>query len=376
MSYTKHNFASGDTLLASDLNAMEDQIADNEQKLSNFKALKGSANGLATLDTNSKLPLAQLPLTNDISNATKEWLEENISPETEVVIDKSLSIEGAAADAKTVGNLKSAIGNNVFTLDDYILKPIKYATLSSDMTVTFNSSESQLYTDYVSRLIPLPETLDGKITHNGNGYSSFRAIVFYDNTKTPIGSSTQNGYNLIETTIPDDASFFRLRRAGGNASQVLQVSFNLSAEEKVNYLQTLLHVEPDLYIHDFDAQSIFTLEHTEISDTTGEESYSSSSNYSATDFIPLPDDIELIGTYAYTASGRARVAFYNSNKNFISAVYSATKRLTATAIPEGAVYVRFGTHSTIPPASCIAVGLMKATTSNDEIIDIIRSALV
>lgn len=31
MSYTKHNFVSGDTLLASDLNAMEDQIAANEQ---------------------------------------------------------------------------------------------------------------------------------------------------------------------------------------------------------------------------------------------------------------------------------------------------------------------------------------------------------
>lgn len=31
MSYTKHNFVSGDTLLASDLNSMEDQIAENEQ---------------------------------------------------------------------------------------------------------------------------------------------------------------------------------------------------------------------------------------------------------------------------------------------------------------------------------------------------------
>lgn len=36
MSYTKHNFASGDILLASDLNAMEDQIAQNEQTSSNM----------------------------------------------------------------------------------------------------------------------------------------------------------------------------------------------------------------------------------------------------------------------------------------------------------------------------------------------------
>ncbi len=285
-------------------------------------------------------------------------------------------LAGIGELTEDVADLKSAVGSNTFTLDEHILKPIKYATLSSDLVVTFSSPESQLDTDYVSGLIPLPETLDGKITHNGNGYSSSRAIVFYNNAKSPIGSATQNGYNLIETTIPDGSAFFRLRRGGGSASQVLQASFNLSAAEKANYLRTLIHFEPDLYSYDFDAPNIFTLAKTEISTSTGEDTYSSGSNYSATDFILLPDDIELIGTYAYTAAGRARVAFYNSDKVFISAVYSTSKRLAATSIPEGAVFVRFGTHSTIPPASCIAVGLVKATISNDEIIDMIRQALV
>lgn len=40
MSYTKHNFVSGDTLLASDLNAMEDQIAANEQTGLDLKSAK------------------------------------------------------------------------------------------------------------------------------------------------------------------------------------------------------------------------------------------------------------------------------------------------------------------------------------------------
>ena len=274
-----------------------------------------------------------------------------------------------------VDDLKSAVGSNTFTLDEHILKPIKYATLSSNMTVTFDSPASQLNTDFMTGLIPLPVTLDGKITHNGFGYSNYRAIVFYDSSKSPIGSETHNGYDFIETTIPDGASFFRLN-SRASASHILQASFNLSAAEKANYLRTLMHVEPDLYINDFDAPNIFTLERTEISTSTGEDTYSSGSNYSATDFILLPDDIELIGTYAYTAAGRARVAFYDAAKTFISAVYSTSKRLAATSIPEGAVYVRFGTHSTIPPASCIAVGLVKATISNDEIIDMIRQALV
>lgn len=284
-------------------------------------------------------------------------------------------LSGIGELTEDVAELQSAVGSNTFTLDEHILKPIKYATLSSNMTVTFDSPASQLNTNFMTGLIPLPVTLDGKITHNGFGYSNYRAIVFYDSSKSPIGSETHNGYDFIETTIPDGASFFRLN-SRASASHILQASFNLSAAEKANYLRALMHVEPDLYINDFDAPNIFTMDHTEISTSTGEDTYSSGSSYSATDFILLPDDIELIGTYAYTAAGRARVAFYDANKVFISAVYSNSKRLAATSIPEGAVYVRFGTHSTIPPASCIAVGLVKATISNDEIIDMIRQALV
>lgn len=46
MSYIKHNFASGDILLASDLNAMEDQIAENEQTGSDLQS------ALNVVDTN------------------------------------------------------------------------------------------------------------------------------------------------------------------------------------------------------------------------------------------------------------------------------------------------------------------------------------
>lgn len=328
------------------------------------------------LDGISELLELASTIPDDLPGYITNWLDTNVDPATGYVLDNTLTLSNAAAPADKVGDLKSAVGSNAFALDEHILQPIKYATLSSDLAVTFSSPENQLDTDYVSGLIPLPETLDGKIKHNGNGYSSSRAIVFYNNAKAPIGSETQNGYNLIETTIPDGSAFFRLRRGGGSASQVLQASFNLSAAEKANYLRTLIHFEPDLYIYDFDAPDIFTMEHTEISTSTGEDTYSSASGYSGTDFILLPEDIELIGTYAYTGSGRARVAFYNSDKVFIRAVYSNSKRLAATSIPEGAVFVRFGTHSTIPPASCIAVGLVKMSKSNDEIIDMIRQSLV
>ena len=216
------------------------------------------------LDGISELLELASTIPDDLPGYITNWLDTNIDPATGYVLDNTLSLSNAAAPADKVGELKSAVGSNAFALDEHVLKPIKYATLSSDLAVTFSSPENQLDTDYVSGLIPLPVTLDGKIKHNGNGYSSSRAIVFYNNAKVPIDSATQNGYNLIETTIPDGSAFFRLRRGGGSASQVLQASFNLSSAAKANYLRTLMHVEPDLYIYDFDAPDIFTMEHTEI----------------------------------------------------------------------------------------------------------------
>ena len=50
-----------------------------------------------------------------IKTAVEEWLAENVDPETGYVLDKTLSIEGAAADAKAagdeIGDLKSAISS-------------------------------------------------------------------------------------------------------------------------------------------------------------------------------------------------------------------------------------------------------------------------
>ena len=48
-----------------------------------------------------------------VAEATAAWLDEHVDPETGYVIDDSLTIEGAAADAKKVGDemdaLKSAL---------------------------------------------------------------------------------------------------------------------------------------------------------------------------------------------------------------------------------------------------------------------------
>lgn len=44
-------------------------------------------------------------MTQKIAEATAEWLEENIDPDSGYAIDKSLTVENAAADAKAVGDI-------------------------------------------------------------------------------------------------------------------------------------------------------------------------------------------------------------------------------------------------------------------------------
>jgi glycerophosphoryl diester phosphodiesterase len=91
---------------------------------------------------------------------------------------------------------------------------------------------------------------------------------------------------------------------------------------------------------------------TEISTSTGVASYSVNSGYQATDFVEIPNGCKpIVCSYAYTGSTRARVAFYDANKDFISAVGSSSQNQLNTPIPATAKYIRCGTHSTIPMSS-------------------------
>ena len=80
---------------------------------------KGVAGGVAELDANGKVPVAQCPIEEDVAHATTDWLDEHIAQETGYVIDNTLAVSGAAADAKKTGDelngLKSALTNEINT---------------------------------------------------------------------------------------------------------------------------------------------------------------------------------------------------------------------------------------------------------------------
>ena len=296
----------------------------------------------------------------------------------------TITVSGSGANCKAdvlgddVSYLKESVGNEVLELDNSILMPIKYASLRSNLNITFEAPENEIGGARMTSLVPLPTTIDGKITFNGYGYSHYAAIVFYDSNKTAISYAESKNTDLKTVDIPTSAAFFRVSYRGTDTDFQFIVRFNVSASDKTQYLLKLMRLDRDLYVHDFGIKDLFLFPHTEISISTGDATYTASSAYSATDFIPLPENINpaKIASYAYTGSNRARVAFYDSGKTFISAVSSISKRLVDVTVPENAAFVRFGTHSTIPPASCLAVALIPVTESTEDIIDLIRRALV
>lgn len=78
---------------------------------------KGVAGGVAELDANGKVPIAQCPIGGDVAQATADWLDEHITQETGYVIDDSLTVAGAAADAKKTGDELNDLKTTLSLLD-------------------------------------------------------------------------------------------------------------------------------------------------------------------------------------------------------------------------------------------------------------------
>ncbi len=79
-----------------------------------------------------------------VATRTSEWLQSNITNPSNPPIDKSLTVENAAADAKVTGNFIHELQENTMnTIGNYFLK--KYSTFSAEWKQgSFNGAENKL----------------------------------------------------------------------------------------------------------------------------------------------------------------------------------------------------------------------------------------
>lgn len=112
--------------------------------------------------------------TNTVQSTITDWLNQNVTPTgSAVVVDKSLSVEGAAADAKSTGDTfkrSYQVYNDSVTNIDNLFKPGTYHLTKASLGEHFselNIQESSESATFYSMLVLAPSTLTNYIPIDG-----------------------------------------------------------------------------------------------------------------------------------------------------------------------------------------------------------------
>lgn len=142
-----------------------------------------------------------------LSDVAAQWLAAHITQETGYVIDDTLTVQGAAADAKATGDeisdLKSAVEQViVYTGTKTPVTPILTTTneyLKADGTT--DSSSSWKTTDFVD----ISESVDGKVTIRATLYGAYLGVAFYNASEefiSGISGANASDYGLSGNANP------------------------------------------------------------------------------------------------------------------------------------------------------------------------------
>ena len=144
---------------------------------------------------------------SEVPEMVADWLEGNVSPETGYVIDNSLSVANAAADAKAVGDVvapleKSAYSENVFGSIEKTITNKRYINQATGEI----GSTSNTKLNVVS------------ITNNGYRYIKVKSYLADANTAAIAFYSTDS--------ISTDGFISRVRGASGTNTYIAEVPSN------------------------------------------------------------------------------------------------------------------------------------------------------
>ena len=82
--------------------------------------------------------------TEKITQAVTDWLDENVVQETGYVIDKTLLVEDAAADAKTVGDKIADVKSAISDLSDYVTATFPQETVTDTAIASFTDGADNI----------------------------------------------------------------------------------------------------------------------------------------------------------------------------------------------------------------------------------------
>jgi len=299
-----------------------------------------------------------------VADAAADWLAEHVTQETGYVIDDTLTVTGAAADAKKTGDEISSLkdGLTLFTNNDEIeLTEGAYYALNGT-SITIGSP-----TEYATKKYALvPCTAGDKFTISASGGTSAKPWGFVDSSGTilesafvPSGSVTLTNVRLI---APADTAYLVINNDSSNTYKSYK-GFYL--ESVVDYLNG----KHDSDISDFDrileteiVNPINWIDETKL--TTGKIIYNgvieSNTSYKTTDYIPVStgDVLRLYNTYMQTsgvyvlsAVSGERLALYDETKQYlgVSGQYPFNNNNGYTVSNANAKYIRASFSASYSP---------------------------
>lgn len=162
-------------------------------------------------------------IADPVSGLVTGWLNDHVDPDTGYVIDNTLTVQNAAADAKKVGDeftdLKSAV-NRLDAFLDVDISPNLYDTTKAVVGLLGTSGQVvSSYTQYTTTdFMPIAEgdTLHRQFAWNGVrydnnslvGYTSMARVCAYDANKDFISDSL--GVGVTDYTAPEGTAFVRV----------------------------------------------------------------------------------------------------------------------------------------------------------------------
>lgn len=335
----------------------------------------------------------------EIAEKVSTWLEDNIHEDPTVVIDASLSVSGAAADAKAAGDkiadLKADLSDMSTATSSDVGKALKAKTVENGKVTEWEfgeAGESGNANDLINGFFIPPiagtgniDRNDGSVVTNSSysysdyidisGYSKLitRAAqasafnAFYASDKSFISAfSVANGTDQT-VLIPSNAVYMRVSNSTSKYADTF-VFKHLPRDnvDKINDLKATIGVLAD--------QSLFVplIDGTGYVSTT-DGAIVASDTYSHSDYIDISDYDKLyIDGAIYNSSFNA---FYASDKAFIDD-FSVPVGSNIITIPANAVYMRLSASTvkfndtfrfkSIGHSNAVRIGVLEETVSDLE----------
>ena len=307
-----------------------------------------------------------------IPSAVTAWLAKNVNPVgSAVVVDNSLSVAGAAADAKVTGDKIGEVEN---TLNKTIKTFVQYNQNTDFTQDAYFDKNGAIHSEsggnfFVTPSIPTDNVVSVSVRLYQNS-TILAPVVFYSapmvvlSAVTTIDKNIGVGIATGDIAIPDGAKYVRFCCRNADSGQYAQLNYDdgklFEDILRISDL-TVTNVEGDdenavisqagfTEINERNAKSVF------ISDSFPNQGYlktdgsikaDTTGNFEYSDLIPIPYGIDEIVVKLYcNPTIIAMLSFHDNTGIRISAVTTATGAVSGEvysgpiSVPTGAYYVR------------------------------------